>query len=117
MTEVTEAEIVPEKSEKATLGKISTETVDASSNDASDAESESKIEIEKSILQTLRLFLREFGVRKSTAAIRDAVDISHTYIGPKEAVSALSNFGLKASFGNIKPVSYTHLTLPTILRV
>ena len=102
MTEVTEAEIVPEKSEKATLGKISTETVEASSNDAADAGSERNIEIEKSILQTLRLFLREFGVRKSTAAIRDAVDISHTYIGPKEAVSALSNFGLKASFGNIK---------------
>ena len=102
MTEVTEAEIVPEKSEKATLGKISTETVEAISNDASDAESERNIEIEKSILQTLRLFLREFGVRKSTAAIRDAVDISHTYIGPKEAVSALSNFGLKASFGNTK---------------
>ena len=102
MTEVTEAEIVPEKSEKATLGKISTETVEAISNDASDAESERNIEIEKSILQTLRLFLREFGVRKSTAAIRDAVDISHAYIGPKEAVSALSNFGLKASFGNIK---------------
>ena len=102
MTEVTEAEIVPEKSEKATLGKISTETVEASSNDAADSGSERNIEIEKSILQTLRLFLREFGVRKSTAAIRDAVDISHTYIGPKEAVSALSNFGLKASFGNIK---------------
>ena len=102
MTEVTEAEIVPEKSEKATLGKISTEKVEATSNDAADAESEHNIEIEKSILQTLRLFLREFGVRKSTAAIRDAIDISHTYIGPKEAVSALSNFGLKASFGNIK---------------
>jgi len=102
MTEVTEAEIVSEKSEKANLGKISTETIEASSNNASDAESEHKIEIEKSILQTLRLFLREFGVRKSTAAIRDAVDVSHTYIGPKEAVSALSNFGLKASFGNIK---------------
>ena len=102
MTEVTEAEIVPEKSEKATLGKISTETVEASSNDAANAGSERNIEIEKSILKTLRLFLREFGVRKSTAAIRDAVDISHTHIGPKEAVSALSNFGLKASFGNIK---------------
>ena len=102
MTEMTEAEIVSEKSEKANLGKISTETIEASSNNASDAESEHKIEIEKSILQTLRLFLREFGVRKSTAAIRDAVDVSHTYIGPKEAVSALSNFGLKASFGNIK---------------
>ena len=57
---MTEAEIVPEKSEKATLGKISTETVEATSNDAADAESEHNIEIEKSILQTLRLFLREF---------------------------------------------------------
>jgi ATP-binding cassette subfamily C protein LapB len=102
MTEVTEAEIVPEKSEKAILGKISTETIEASSDDAPDIESERKIEIEKSILKTLQLFLREFGVRKSTAAIRDAVDIFHTHIGPKEAVSALSNFGLKASFGNIK---------------
>ena len=102
MTEVTEAEIVPEKSEKAILGKISTETIEASSDDAPDIESERKIEIEKSILKTLQLFLREFGVRKSTAAIRDAVDIFHTHIGPKDAVSALSNFGLKASFGNIK---------------
>ena len=102
MTEVTEAEIISEKSEKVTLGKISTETSEASEADSEGSKNERRIEIEKSILQTLQLFLREFGVRKSTAAIRDAVDISHTYIGPKEAVSALSNFGLKASFGNIK---------------
>lgn len=102
MTEVTEAEIVSEKSEKAALGKISTETVDAATVSSTSAKNDRKIEIENSILQTARLFLREFGIRKSTAAIRDAVDISHTYIGPKEAVSALSNFGLKASFGNIK---------------
>ena len=102
MTEVTEAEIISEKSEKATLGKISTETSEASEADSEGSKNERRIEIEKSILQTLQLFLREFGVRKSTAAIRDAVDISHTYIGPKEAVSALSNFGLKSSFGNIK---------------
>ena len=102
MTEVTEAEIISEKSEKATLGKISTETSEASEAGSEGSKNERRIEIEKSVLQTLQLFLREFGVRKSTAAIRDAVDISHTYIGPKEAVSALSNFGLKASFGNIK---------------
>ena len=102
MTEVTEGEIISEKPEKATLGKISTETIDATQDGSENAENERKIEIEKSILQTLRLFLREFGVRKSTAAIRDAVDITHAFIGPKEAVSALSNFGLKASFGNIK---------------
>lgn len=102
MTEVTEAEIISEKSEKATLGKISTETSEASEAGSEGSKNEHRIEIEKSILQTLQLFLREFGVRKSTAAIRDAVDTSHTYIGPKEAVSTLSNFGLKASFGNIK---------------
>ena len=102
MTEVTEAEIVSKKSEKAIVGKISTETIEASSANASDAESKNRIEVETSILQTVQLFLREFGIRKSTAAIRDAVDTSHTVIGPKEAVSALSNFGLKASFGNIK---------------
>ena len=101
MTEVTEAEIVSEKSEKATLGKISTETIEASSNDASDAESERKIEIENPFFRRCGCFSGSLG-QKSTAAIRDAVDISHTYIGPKEAVSALSNFGLKASFGNIK---------------
>ena len=73
MTEVTEAEIVSEKSEKATLGKIATETIEASPKNGSDAESARKIEIETSILQTLRLFLKEFGIRKSTAAIPDAV--------------------------------------------
>ena len=114
MTEVTEAEIVSEKSEKATLGKISVETIEASSANASEAEDGNLIEIEKSILQTVQLFLREFGIRKSTAAIRDAVDISHTYIGPKEAVSALSNFGLKASFGNIKLTKLSEDFFPLI---
>ena len=36
------------------------------------------------------LLLREYGIRKSGAAVRDAIDISHKYVGPKEAVSALS---------------------------
>ena len=40
MTEVTEAEIVSKKSEKAIVGKISTETIEASSANASDAEEE-----------------------------------------------------------------------------
>ena len=46
--------------------------------------------------------MREFGIRKSGAAVRDAIDVQHSSIGPREAVSALSNFGFKASFGSIK---------------
>ena len=66
MTEVTEAEIVPEKSEKATLGKISTETIETSSNDASNAQSERKIET-KIHSSDVAAVSREFGVRKSKA--------------------------------------------------
>ena len=59
-------------------------------------------EIEKSLVLASRLFLRAHGIRKSAAAIRDAVDIAHEKVGPKKAVSALSMFGFKASFGSLK---------------
>ena len=66
-----------------------------------------RIELEKSLISATMLLLREYGIRKSGAAVRDAVDISHEYVGPKEAVSALSSLGFKASFGrlNIKNLS------------
>ena len=46
------------------------------------------LELEKSLISATILLLREHGIRKSGAAVRDAVDISHQYIGPKEAVSS-----------------------------
>ena len=58
--------------------------------------------LEKSLIEAVRLFLREYGVRKSGAAIRDAVQIQHSAMGPKHAVNAISNFGFKASFGSLK---------------
>ncbi|MAI17229.1 MAG: type I secretion system permease/ATPase [Marinovum sp.] len=63
--------------------------------------------VEESIIQATRLLLREYGVRKSGAAIRDAIDTPHQHVGPKESVSALSVLGFKASFGllNIKKLS------------
>ena len=57
---------------------------------------------DKKIIEATRLLLREFGIRKSGAAVRDAIDVQHSSIGPREAVSALSNCGFKASFGSIK---------------
>lgn len=57
---------------------------------------------EKSTLEATRLLLREHGLRRSGAAIREAVDIPHETVGPREAVSAISSFGFKASFGRLK---------------
>ena len=54
-----------------------------------------------SLLMAVRAMLREHGVRKSAAAINDAVEMPHEVFGPKQAVSALSALGFKASFGRL----------------
>ena len=102
MTKVNEAEIASESSDKEELGKISPVTLDMSQSEVEIDSVNYDAANEKSVIEAVRLFLRNYGVRKSGAAIRDAVDIPHTFIGPKEAVSTLSNIGFKASFGRIK---------------
>ena len=92
--------------ENMALGKIEPVKIEATSPDtktpAIDEISVDRIiEIEKSLISAVILFLREYGIRKSGAAVRDAVDIAHQYVGPKEAVSALSSLGFKASFGSL----------------
>lgn len=56
---------------------------------------------EASLLSAASILLRFFGVRKSKAAIRDAVEIPHQAFGVKQVISALSAFGFKSSFGDI----------------
>ena len=56
---------------------------------------------EKSLITAVRNLLKEFGIRKSAAAIRNAVEMPHDEFMPQHAVSALSVLGFKASFGNI----------------
>ena len=70
--------------------------------DSEPSASHTNLQIERSILEATRLLLREFGIRKSGAAIRDAIEVPFTEIGPREAVSALSSLGFKSSFGSIK---------------
>jgi len=53
------------------------------------------------LMKIIRAFLKSHGLRKSAAAIRNAVEMPHDRFTAKEAVSALSNLGFKASFGNI----------------
>ncbi len=57
---------------------------------------------ENSLLKSTRILLREHGIRKSGAAIRDAVEMPHDKFMPAQAVSALSSLGFKSSFGSIK---------------
>jgi ATP-binding cassette subfamily C protein LapB len=106
MTAKTDAKDKDDNSDKtggATLAKISPARIQADNIAPKNEHEEGQnLEIEKSLIFATRLFLRTHGIRKSPAAIRDAIDIVYDQVGPREAVSALSMFGFKASFGSIK---------------
>mgnify|MGYP006092871545 CR=1 FL=1 len=92
--------------EKTVVAKIEPVKIEAASqagkvSDIEDVQVDDKIELEKSLISATILLLREYGIRKSGAAVRDAVDFSHQYVGPKEVVSSLSSLGFKASFGHL----------------
>jgi len=57
---------------------------------------------EASLLEATRNLLKAHGIRKSAAAVREAVEMPHESFTPKEAVSALSFLGFKSSFGALK---------------
>ena len=69
---------------------------------------------EKSLIEATRLLLREYGLRKSGAAVRDAVDTAHEIFSPAQTVNALTNFGFKSSFGGIKITKLTDEHFPLI---
>ena len=69
---------------------------------------------ERSLLAAVRVILREHGARKSMAAIRDAVEMPHEVFAPKQAVSALSALGFKASFGSLSVTTLTSEFFPAI---
>ena len=69
---------------------------------------------EKSLILSVRVLLREHGVRKSAAAIRDAVEMPHDVFAPKQAVSAISSLGFKASFGNLSLSNITSDFYPAL---
>ena len=69
---------------------------------------------ERSLLAAVRVILKEHGVRKSMAAIRDAVEMPHEVFAPKQAVSALSALGFKASFGSLSVTKLNSDFFPAI---
>ena len=58
--------------------------------------------VQTPLMVSVRSFLRIHGIRKSVAAIREAVETPHDAFKPTEAVNALSNLGFKSSFGRLK---------------
>lgn len=67
-----------------------------------------------SLLAAVKSFLRQHGVRKSVAAVREAVETPHDNFTPAEAVSALSNLGFRSSFGGLKFKHFTPDLFPLI---
>jgi ATP-binding cassette subfamily C protein LapB len=69
---------------------------------------------EKLLVNATRQLLREHGIRKSGAAVRDAVEMPHDIYMPQHAVSALSTLGFKASFGHMRIGKISPELLPLI---
>ena len=67
-----------------------------------------------SLMASTRSFLRQHGIRKSVAAVRESVEAPHDDFTPTEAVSALSNLGFKSSFGGLKFKKLTPDLFPLI---
>ena len=105
MNKATETRDETLSTETEPLGKIEPLQIESEADDTIDNPSVSQAnsnEREQSLLGATRLLLREYGVRKSAAAIRDAVEMPHQEYAPAQAVSALSYLGFKSSFGQIK---------------
>jgi hypothetical protein len=119
MVEAQDASRGNAKKEETVLAKIEPDQIEDTSADpksplVKDVQVDRKIELEKSLISATILLLREYGIRKSGAAVRDAVDISHQYVGPKEAVSSLSSLGFKASFGQLNIANLSEEFFPLI---
>lgn len=113
MTKVSNTESGNKKSDKGKLSKISPNKVAANISEPVIEQSEDS-EAEKSLIFAARSFLRSHGIRKSAAAIRDAIEIPHKNVGAREVVSALSRLGFKASFGNLKIRNLDNAFFPLI---
>ena len=101
MTKKVSAELVKSKdgeesnSKKKELAKVEIEKslvlADGKSSDTSEKETDistiKTVDKEKELIGAIRLLLRHYGIRKSGAAIRDAVEMPHDVFGPSQAVS------------------------------
>ena len=81
---------------------------------STETDRQDRAEHEDSLINATVLLLREFGIRKSRAAVRDAVEMPHEIFSPAQSVSALSMLGFKASFGSLALKKMTEDFFPLI---
>ena len=101
MTEAVDTKKDSPQNNSIALAKVEPLKVEMNTSSEESTEQSNTVELENSLIEATRILLRNYGVRKSGAAVRDAVEISNENVGPKEAVSALSVLGFKASFGRL----------------
>ncbi len=114
MTKASKPDSEKSNEDLTVIGKITAKTTDVKNFNEDGPTEINTADHEKNLIHAVQTLLRHHGVRKSGAAIRDAVDIPHQYIGPKEAVSSIINFGFKASFGSLKIDKLTEDFFPLI---
>ncbi len=127
MKEPTDKEIVEHKTDKKQLAKISPvkktieqdDVIKIADKKSSKKRQGSKVDpkdsaLEQDLLFATRSFLKQHGIRKSAAAIRDSVEAPHKAFGPRQAVGSLSSMGFKASFGNINLSKLSNQFFPLI---
>jgi ABC-type bacteriocin/lantibiotic exporters, contain an N-terminal double-glycine peptidase domain len=82
---------------------------------AKELKKEKKIQLdeETSLLESLQIFLRHYGIERSQASIRDVADVSDGPFSYKDAVSALENMEFSANIGklNIRKLTQGHCPL------
>ena len=81
---------------------------------SSKSHEENQAEREAALIDATVVLLKEFGIRKSRAAVRDAVELPHSIFAPTQSVSALSMLGFKASFGSMSVKKMTEDFFPLI---
>ena len=101
MTEAVDTKKDNPQNNNIALAKVEPLKVEMNTSSDENTIQNNTVELENSLIEATRILLRNYGIRKSGAAVRDAVEISNENVGPKEAVSALSALGFKASFGRL----------------
>ena len=84
-----QAEETDSKSSKKTLAKISPNQIAADDKDGGKVPQIEDLTSDKAIIEATRLLLRDYGIRKSGAAIRDAIDMKDKILKTAPSIESL----------------------------
>ena len=85
MTEAKNAETLNENHNQTPIGTLAHDGSKTRTGEQLETDIETRVNVEKSIIDAALLLLREYGVRKSGAALRDAVETPHDHLGERSS--------------------------------